>query len=139
MPRKGVTTIGVTCFLVYFSFFFFIFHVFSTRRMANNSNFTVINGFPNPFAPLLPPALFSRAYCDNDIAFYAPEYTTLPPTILIPVEENVEMVPVISLIPPTPPLVIREDLYEIVEITQQEFLESIPGWNPVAAKNSIYY
>lgn len=87
------------------------------------ASFSVINGFPNPFAPLPPPAIFSRAYCDNDVAFYASEIN----------------VPVISLIPSTPPLVIREDLYyEVKEITQQEFLASIPGWNPVAAKDRFY-
>lgn len=76
-------------------------------------NNSIINGFPNPFTPSFPPAIFTRAYCDgNDIAFYASEFVPTPTT------------------PSTPPLIIREDLYEIVEITQEEFLASIEGWTP---------
>ena len=83
--------------------------------MNHNS---VINGFPNPFAPSFPPSLFTRAYCDgNDVAFYANDEIIIditPPTT-----------------PSTPPLRIREDLYEVIEITQEEFLASIEGWTPI--------
>lgn len=112
------------------AFFFFLFHFprFFEMNPKRAQNVRVVNGHPNPFAPLLPPALFSRAYCNgNDVAFYASETRTPTPSYTFS-----EAVPLINLVPSTPPLIIREDLYEIMEITQEEFLQSINGWNPVS-------
>jgi len=75
------------------------------------------------FAPLPPPAIFlaSSSSPSND---NEENMITTATTIVVNLSQYD------SMVIDTPPLVIREDLYEVIEITQEEFLQSIPGWTP---------
>lgn len=76
------------------------------------------------FAPLPPPAIFlanTNTSNNNDNNDDDDDEAT---TIVV------NLAPYDSMVIDTPPLVIREDLYEVIEITQEEFLQSIPGWTP---------
>lgn len=68
---------------------------------------------PNPFAPLPPPAIFSNAVLID-----------LDGEAIVPVATAT------ATAAATPPLILREDLFDVEFITQQEFLESIDGFCP---------
>lgn len=89
-------------------------HTGNERELPNYR----FNGRLNPFAPLPPPALYQHLYFQEH-----------------PVPEDLSEVIVIDTAEfpsqPTPPIVLRDDQFEIMEISQDEFLQSIPGWQPV--------
>ena len=57
-----------------------------------------------------------------------------------PIPTNIE-IPVVNSPPPapsTPPLILRDDLMDVQVITQEEFLNSIPGWRPRALNHPFH-
>lgn len=108
--------------------------------------FISANGRPNHFAPLPPPAIFDVAYTGG-YAYSARNETTgrrdtivymeLESTPPLPVREdlfvdNDDVILIDTAAPAPPPIpLLHEDDDSVIEITQEEFLNSIPGWNPV--------
>lgn len=93
-----------------------------TTAPTSSPSFCPLDGWPSLEAylnrgaaygtPLPPPAILANAYQQ----VYEQEHIVIdltPPT------------------PSTPPLILREDLFDVQVISQEEFLASLPGWNPV--------
>jgi len=70
---------------------------------------------------LPPPALLAHLY---------PSASSFSQQAVIPENE----IPVIDLTAaPTPPIVLRDDMFDILEISQDEFLGSLNGWTPTSS------
>jgi len=99
-----------------------------------NPLFVSENGTPNPFSPLPPPAIADSAYNDGGYVHIVSdrfEGTTITTSYELSYLEEDDHIIIDATEPVcTPPLVLREDLFDVYEITQQEFLDSIQGWNP---------
>lgn len=132
--KKYTSLESVTQNLVYFFFFFFKSTFFRAFEMTTNTIFISANDntAPNYFAPLPPPALFHSAYPEGFVYVSVNESDSTINTVYLTADIPPQPTP------PTPPLFIREDLYDVYEITRQEYLDSIDGWDPIPINRRLY-